>query len=172
MRTTIEQLLLLAKGEDGHLRVARESIDLAALAEGLVSLYAPAAERMGKTIQLSVGAVRTLADRALVERALANLLDNALRHSVPGSAIEVGVAAAGGQAIVTVEDSGPGVPECDRERVFDRFVRLDPARGTGGVGLGLTMARMIARLHDGDVAVERSRLGGAAFRLTLARALS
>ena len=109
------------------------------------------------------------ADRELIERAVANLLENALNHTEPAATIRVGVAAENGTAIVSVEDSGPGVPVADRERVFSRFVRLDDARAPGGAGLGLPIARMVARLHEGDLVVAASALGGAAFRLLLPR---
>jgi len=192
MRRTIEQLLLLAAGEEGRLPLARETIDVAALLEELVSFYAPEAERVGKTIVLATPPVhgeRPLAtpplavhgeqavapaplvlhaDRALVERAVANLVENALRHSAAGSRIRVVASAGEGTIAVAVEDSGPGIDGADAERIFERFVRLDAARGPGGAGLGLPIARMIARVHGGDLAVAPSSLGGAAFRLTLA----
>jgi signal transduction histidine kinase len=181
MRRTIEQLLLLAAGEEGRLPLARETIDVAALLEELVSFYAPEAERLGKTITLAappLHAERPLAapplalhaDRALVERAVANLLENALRHSAAGSRIRVVASVGDGTIAVAVEDSGPGIDGADAERIFERFVRLDAARAPGGAGLGLPIARMIARVHGGDLAVGPSALGGAAFRLTLAAA--
>jgi signal transduction histidine kinase len=100
---------------------------------------------------------------------VANLLENALGHTDHGATVRVAVAARDGTAIVLVEDSGPGIPVVDRERVFGRFVRLDEARAPGGVGLGLPIARMVARLHGGELAVETSALGGSAFRLVLPR---
>ncbi len=171
MRRTIEQLLLLARGEDGRLLLVREPIDLGAVLEGLVELYAPAAERLGKTITLTPASVEVRADRRLVERAVANLVENALRHSASGARIRLGAEAANGAAVIVVEDSGPGVGAADRTRIFERFVRADDARGPGGVGLGLPIARMIARLHQGELEVGDSVLGGAAFRLALARAI-
>jgi signal transduction histidine kinase len=168
MRRTIEQLLLLARGEEGRLPLARERIDLGALLDELVSFYAPAAERLGKTIARSPAPVAVArADRALIERAIANLLENALRHSEAGARIHVGATAHDETITVAVEDSGPGIAPADAGRIFARFVRLDPARGEGGVGLGLPIARMIARLHGGDLDVAPSALGGAAFRLTI-----
>jgi signal transduction histidine kinase len=167
MRRTIEQLLLLAKGEEGRLPLVREHVDVGALLDELVSFYAPAAERAGKTLDLSAAPVEARADRALVERAIANLLENALRHSAPGARIHVGATALDGVIVIVVEDSGPGIAAADAERIFERFVRLDPARGAGGVGLGLPIARMIARLHAGDLDAVPSALGGTAFRLTI-----
>ena len=169
MRRTIEQLLFLARGEDGRVRLATSTLDLGDVVGGLVELYAPEAERVAKTLTLDPAAVTVRADRELIERAVANLLENALNHTEPAATIRVGVAAENGAAIVSVEDSGPGVPVADRERVFSRFVRLDDARAPGGAGLGLPIARMVARLHEGDLVVAASALGGAAFRLLLPR---
>lgn len=169
MRRTIEQLLFLARGEDGRVRVAATRVDLGDVVAGLVELYTPEAERIAKTLAVDAPPVAIRADRALVERAVANLLENALAHSDPGATIRVGLAAETGAAIVSVEDSGPGVPAGDRERIFTRFVRLDGARAPGGAGLGLPIARMVARLHGGDLVVGASALGGAAFRLILPR---
>jgi signal transduction histidine kinase len=168
MRRTIEQLLLLAKGEEGRLPLAPEPIDLGGLLDELVGFYAPTAERLGKTLTVASTSLVVRADRALLERAIANLVENALRHSVAGATLHVAASARNGTTVVVVEDSGPGVPAADATRIFERFVRLDPARGAGGVGLGLPIARMIARVHGGDLDVVPSALGGAAFRLRIA----
>jgi signal transduction histidine kinase len=108
------------------------------------------------------------ADRAWLGRAVANLLDDDLKHTTGSARIHVAVEVPNGNAVILVEDSGPGIAPGDRRRVFERFVRLDAARGSGGVGLGLSIARMVARLHGGELEVAPSPLGGAAFRLTLA----
>lgn len=169
MRRTIEQLLLLAKGEEGRLPLVPERIDLGTLLDELTAFYAPEAERLGKTITVAPTAVALSADRDLVERALANLLDNALHHSGAGASIQVAARAHGDLVTITVEDSGPGIAAADATRIFERFVRLDPARAAGAVGLGLPIARMIARVHGGDLDVAPSSRGGAAFRLVLGR---
>ncbi|MFB9682918.1 sensor histidine kinase [Amycolatopsis plumensis] len=96
--------------------------------------------------------------RSRLERLVRNLVDNAQRHAV--ARVAVTVSAVDGQAVLTVDDDGPGIPEADRERVFDRFVRLDDARDRdeGGSGLGLAIVADIARAHGGTAAVEgRSR---------------
>jgi signal transduction histidine kinase len=104
------------------------------------------------------GPVTAWADPARVTQILANLLDNARRHGP----------ADGASSSVVVADEGPGVPSEDRERVFDRLVRLDDARGrdAGGAGLGLSIARALARAHGGELIAEESS-SGARFRLTL-----
>lgn len=177
MRRLIEELLLLARGEEGRLPPRREPVDPGAIAARLVELYGPVAEASGQVLELddaSDGA-RIALDRVLIERALGNLLENALRHTPPGGRIRVSLSGDRDAFALVVEDSGPGIAEEQRERVFERFVQLDAAgdaardaaRGAAGAGLGLSIARMIARLHGGELRAENSPLGGAALRMTL-----
>ena len=163
MGALVNRLLLLASGEEGRLRPRREPVDLGELLAKLVEFYAPVAEGLGKRLELDPAPAHWSCDRGLAEHALANLVENAVVHAEPGAKIRVVVVAAEDGARVGVLDSGPGIPVADRERVFERFVRLDAARSGRGTGLGLPIARMIARLHGGDVAIEASPLGGAAF---------
>ncbi|WP_142394950.1 sensor histidine kinase, partial [Mycobacterium avium] len=102
---------------------------------------------------------------------VSNLLDNARRYTPAGGAIEIDLRAGDGAAEITVTDTGPGIPDDEREHIFDRLVRLDAgrARDHGGAGLGLAIARALARAHGGDLVCLPHR-GGARFRLTLPRA--
>ena len=109
-------------------------------------------------------------DPARLGQVLANLLDNARRHTPAGELVTVHVGRRDGAATVDVTDTGPGVPPADRERIFDRLVRLDEARSAdnGGAGLGLAIARGIARAHGGDLTcVDPPTDTGATFILTL-----
>jgi signal transduction histidine kinase len=114
-----------------------------------------------------VSAARVRGDRAALRRAVRNLVDNAARHA--RSAVAVGVAVDGGDAVVVVDDDGPGVPAAERERVFERFARLDEgrARGAGGAGLGLALVRAVAAAHGGTARVLDAPLGGARFEFRL-----
>jgi signal transduction histidine kinase len=94
-------------------------------------------------------------DRHLLSQAVANLLDNALKYA-GGGTIAITVARHAGRAVIEVADEGPGIPESDREAVFDRFVRLEPSRSTPGNGLGLSLVRAVARRHDGTVTLSDS----------------
>jgi two-component system phosphate regulon sensor histidine kinase PhoR len=98
-----------------------------------------------------------------------NLLDNAIRYTPAGGRVEVGVAVAGRQAVLTVRDTGVGIPSRDLERVFERFYRVDSARSrvTGGTGLGLSIVRHVAETHGGSVAVESELGAGSTFTLEL-----
>lgn len=100
-----------------------------------------------------------------ISRVLTNLLDNAVRHAASRVTVHI---EPGRWARIVVSDDGPGIPPADRERVFDRFVRLDDtrARTEGGTGLGLAIAREIARAHGGDLTAEDAQTG-ARFALTL-----
>ena len=172
MRRLIEQLLLLARGEEGRLPLRLEDADLGALAAGLVDLYAPVADASGQALELAADGASSLhlrADTALLQRALGNLLENALQYTPRGGKIRVSLVGAPATIRVTVDDSGPGIPPAQRERVFERFVRLDAARSGSGTGLGLAIARMIARLHGGEVGIQGSPLGGASLHMLLAR---
>ena len=109
-----------------------------------------------------------VADPLRIAQILANVVDNARRHTPAGGVIDIDTAAAGGHAVLTVTDTGPGVPDDQRERIFERLVRLDEARDRdrGGAGLGLSIARALARAHGGDL-VNVSHRPGARFVLTL-----
>ncbi len=169
MRRIIDDLLFLARAEDGKLGVRSEPVDLAVLLESLRDLYAPLCDERGITLRLECHATGPLArtDPQLLEHAVSNLIDNAIRHTPEGGRIEIATGLRGGFAEISVRDSGPGIPASDRDRVFDRFVQLDPSRSGSGAGLGLSLVRTIARLLGGDARVEDSALGGAALYVTI-----
>ncbi|MFG2127549.1 sensor histidine kinase [Streptomyces sp. NPDC048751] len=152
-------LLLLARLDAGERR-GDTRVDLGALArEG-------ATGRAGVTVEAAEG-VEVAGSRGQLERVLANLLDNARRHA--REAVSVTVRREGGRAVLEVADDGDGVPEGERERVFERFVRLDAARSRddGGAGLGLAIARDVAVRHGGTLTVRDAPTGGALFELRL-----
>ncbi|PWK73283.1 signal transduction histidine kinase [Streptomyces sp. CG 926] len=152
-------LLLLARLDGGPASAPRsEPVDLALLAAE------DASRRGGPRIALRLDArapVPASGDPARLERALANLVDNALRYA--RAEVVVRAAEHDGWAVLEVTDDGPGIPEADRDRVFERFVRLDAdrSRAGGGTGLGLAIAREIARAHGGDVHALPAPAGGA-----------
>ena len=167
MRRLIEDMLLLARGEEGRLAPKLEPLDANAMLDELVELYRPSCEEEGIALERgSADSGAVLGDRSLLERAVSNLLDNAIRHTPRGGRIRVAVEPRAEAVAIAISDSGVGVPTEARERIFDRFVQLDAAR-QGGAGLGLPIARMIARTLRGDLAVGASALGGARFELTL-----
>ncbi|MGV9233795.1 sensor histidine kinase [Streptomyces nigra] len=161
LQTLAADLLLLARLDAGE-RPGDARFDLGALARE------HAEGRAGVTV--TADEVPVAGSRAQVGRVLTNLLDNARRHA--RSAVTVGVRAEGEWAVVAVADDGDGVPEAGRERIFERFVRLDEARSRddGGAGLGLAIARDVAVRHGGTLTVGRAPAGGALFELRLPRA--
>ncbi|MEU7876061.1 ATP-binding protein, partial [Dactylosporangium sp. NPDC049140] len=147
------------------LQLRREDVDL----DDLVYLERErlTAERPGLKVAARSAPVRVSGDPHHLQRVLRNLMDNAARHAV--GVVEVTVEAVGGTAEITVSDDGPGIAPVDRDRVFDRFVRLDQDRSRtgGGSGLGLPIARDIVAAHGGTLTIEESPAGGALLRLRL-----
>ena len=150
MEELVTALLLLAR-LDNQPSGSDERVDLAQLVTGCVA-DRPASESLTITVD-AVEPVRVRGDGSRLKQVVHNLLDNAERHA--GSRVSVSVRAARGQAELIVADDGPGIPVADRERVFERFVRLDEGRGrdAGGVGLGLAIVADVAHAHQGDVEV-------------------
>jgi signal transduction histidine kinase len=151
LQQLVDDLLLLARGDAGALDAVRTApVDVDAVVERLVAdrrEHEPPIDTRGVTpVQLS-------ADEAQLRRAVGNLLDNAVRHA--RGAVSVTLAERDGDAVLTVADDGPGIPADERERVFERFTRLDDARSAdGGAGLGLAIARDIAERHGGTLTLE------------------
>lgn len=156
----LENSLAISRAEAGIGRDDFEQIDLAALATAMTDMYGPIAEDSG--VQLSINAplpVPVQANRALLGRALANLIDNALRYAGTAGVIDVGVTNEPAGARLTVADRGPGIPAANRETALRRFGRLDAARSSSGAGLGLSLAAAITRLHGGQLALQDNEPG-------------
>ncbi len=161
----IDDLLHLARSDAAAAGRNVVEIELGDLVRHEVELAKPP-----QPVAMAVAAdepVYVRGDRRTLGRAVANLLDNAVRHAA--DRVEVTVSRNGEHAVVTVADDGPGVPSDARELIFERFARLDPARGavTGGTGLGLAIVRDIAERHGGTVRVADGRTGGACFVMEL-----
>ena len=159
----IQQLLLLAKTDERQLTAQRRHVDLGAL---LAGIRTTTALRAGIDLTVTGDAAIT-GDPNHLERLFRNLVDNAVRHA--DAAVTVTVTATADTVRVDVDDDGPGIPAPDRDRVFDRFVRLDTSRerGTGSAGLGLAIAREIVHTHHGHIAITDSPTGGARISVTL-----
>jgi len=108
------------------------------------------------------------ADDALIRQLFTNLIENAVKHTPPEGAVTASLTVAGSDATLVVSDTGPGIPRADRERIFERFVRLDPAReSSAGAGLGLPIARWIAEAHGGTLTLRQNAAGGCDFTARL-----
>jgi signal transduction histidine kinase len=162
----VEDLLLLARGDAGAPATPpQQPVDLDDVAQAVVAGLRPAANRRVDTA--GVQPVQVSGDRGQLERLVGNLLDNAARHA--RDAVTVTLTEDDDTAVLVVADDGPGIAPADRERVFERFTRLDDARtaGSGGAGLGLAIARDIAGRHGGSLRLEDDGTAGARFVLRL-----
>jgi signal transduction histidine kinase len=154
---TFNALLMIARIEAGTPDATMAEIDAAAVLRDVGELYEPAAEEAGITLRIELPpALPAVSNRELLSQAVANLIDNAIKHAVPatvGDRPTVAVAAAveGGDVVITVSDNGPGIAAADRERVMQRFVRLEKSRTTPGSGLGLSLVAAVVRLHKGSI---------------------
>jgi len=164
LQRLVDDLLLLARGDAGALDDVRTGpVDLDLVVERL------AADRRSDRPRIDtrgVAPVQLAGDEAQLARAVGNLLDNAVRHA--DGAVTVTLAERDGYAVLTVADDGPGIPVAERERIFERFTRLDDARSAdGGAGLGLAIAREIAARHGGSLRLTDGGAAGARFALRL-----
>jgi hypothetical protein len=166
-----DALLRLAEIDAGLRRSGFVAFDLVDLAGTAVEFYAPAAEIKNIRLQLHADvALRVSGDPVLLAQALSNLIDNALKYTPENGAIDVTLQRrAGGRAEIAVTDNGPGIDESEKTKVVERFYRGDASRGTPGVGLGLSLAQAVAKLHGS--ALELSDRGPG-LRVVLMMALS
>ena len=149
---TFAALLRIAQIEGGARRAAFRKVDLALLAAGVVDDFAPSAEDAGQSLAFEPSeAVNTEGDAELLTQMLVNLVENALTHAGLSARVRVRVGRRDGAAQIEVADDGPGVPSADRERVLDRFYRLERSRSTPGSGLGLALVSAVAKLHNARV---------------------
>ena len=172
----VDTLLTIAHAESGALLLKRSAIPIDEVVLEAVSIVRVLAEDKRQTIMLSVEDRPAIsADRSFLRMALVNLLDNAVKYSPGSTDIRVFVRAATTDAVepamveISVEDQGPGIPEVMRERVFDRFFRLDESRNSeaGGTGLGLAITKWAVEAHGGRVTVGSTGKEGAVFSMLL-----
>ncbi len=145
---TFSALLRIAQIESGTRTAGFCELDLSALFETISEAYSAGAEDQGKTLTTNIApSIRYWGDRDLLSEMVANIIDNAIRHTPQGSHIEVSLADRGSQLMASVSDNGPGVPEGARASILRRFYRLDSSINTPGVGLGLPLVAAVAELH-------------------------
>lgn len=149
-------ILRISELEEGDARRHFAPVELNALARDIADAHEPLAEESGNTlsVELSPTPVVLQGDRDLLAQAMINLVENALRHSPPGGDVTVAVLDHEEYRALQVRDRGPGIAPADRERVTDRFVRLETARTSPGHGLGLALVKAIAEAHGGKLVLE------------------
>jgi two-component system OmpR family sensor kinase len=161
-----EDLLVLARADEGHLPLRRSAVAVGELFETVARRFAPRAQAGGRVLDVSAGRDQTIfADRLRLEQALGNLVDNALRHG--GGTIRLGAASRDGTTMLEVSDEGEGFPSSFLPHAFERFARADEARSGGATGLGLAIVDAVARAHGGTANAGNRDEGGAVVSLSL-----
>ena len=162
---TFNALLSIARAESGERRQDWDEVDLTELLEQLAELYEAAAEEENLSFTADIARdLKLHGNRQLLAQAVTNLLDNAMKFTPSGGRVTLTATRNNGNIIVAVEDTGPGIAEQDREKIFERFVRLDSARSAPGSGLGLSLVKAVASLHQAEVKVS-GRNPGTRFEL-------
>ena len=164
---TFDALLMIARAESGQARDNMTEFDASEIARDVGELYEPVADEKGIVLKIDAPAAAPVrGNRELVSQALANLIDNAIKYAGPsgranGAPAEIVVRAGndGERIAISVADRGPGIPDVDRGRVVERFVRLEQSRSEPGSGLGLSLASAVARLHGGELKLEDNHPG-------------
>ncbi len=160
MLEVFASLLRIAQIEAGAARSHFTQIDLSSLLRDLCQIYEPVAADGSRRLAWSIaGDVSVMGDRALLQQLFTNLIENALTHTPPGASLSVSLTGVDGGFEAAVQDDGPGIPRAERERIFDRFYRLEKSRTTPGTGLGLPLVRAIALAHDLDLEVGDAKPG-------------
>ena len=166
----VDTLLELSRADAGQIRLAREPVDLAALAASTVAAPRGPGGRQGTAPRVRIKGRRTVSgDWLVLRQAAINILDNAIKYSPAGTSITVTVGGTGEQGWIAVSDHGPGIPDDERERIFERFYRIDKARSRaeGGTGLGLSLARWGVEAHGGRIDVASEPGFGSTFTIVL-----
>jgi signal transduction histidine kinase len=162
---TFNSLLLIAEAEAGGVREMLGPLDLKEVAESVGELYEPVAEEKNIGLLLKApSSVWIKGNRNLVSQALANLVDNAIKYTPEGGTVEMRLENQALGPALSVADNGLGIPEADRSRVTERFVRLESSRNSPGTGLGLSLVSAVARLHNARLSLEDNHPG---LRVTL-----
>jgi signal transduction histidine kinase len=157
----IDALLTLARGQAGIDRT--EPLDLSEIAGQILLTRRPEAARRGITVTQNLRAARTAGDRRLVERLIANLLDNAIRHNIPDGIVHVHTAAEGSKTMITISNTGPRIPPDAIDSLLQPFRRLAPERTRtqdDGLGIGLSIVAAIANAHDAALVIQPRAGGG------------
>ena len=152
---TFNALLLIGEAESGLDRSKLDTVDLTARIADVVELYEPAAEETGLVLEADIAwDLIVRGNPNLISQAVVNLLDNALKYTPEGGTVHVRAGKDDGKPYIEVSDTGSGIPEAERARVLDRFVRLESSRSTPGSGLGLSLVAAVAKLHGANLTLD------------------
>ena len=166
----LRALMEISEAEAGMLRLTKAPCDLGAIARSAAELYTEVAEAKSIRLEADITTrVPVLGDATRLRQAIANLVDNAVKYTPSGGTVRVTVTADGSDAVVTVQDTGPGVPADEQPRVWERLYRGDASRSERGLGLGLSLVRVIIEAHGGHVSLENGAQSGAVFQIRVPR---
>jgi two-component system phosphate regulon sensor histidine kinase PhoR len=161
----VQDLLELARSERGQLRLRRSTVDLRTVAESTLHTFDPRASKLGVTLRFTGEATPVDGDEHRLAQVVVNLIDNALKHTRSGGTVTVSAARGTGRAVLTVRDTGTGIPYRDLPHIFERFyvVERSRAREGAGTGLGLSIVKQIVEAHGGTVSAESELGAGSTF---------
>lgn len=166
--TMLHTLMDIAEAETGVMQLQQERLDLVTLVGQVVELYDLVAEERRITIETELpDACEVMVDRGRIQQVIANLLDNALKYGTEGGRVRISAAGRAGVVKIRVADDGPGIPEQDLPRIWDRLYRGDRSRSERGLGLGLSFVKAIVDAHGGEVTVASTPGKGAEFEIRL-----
>ena len=168
----INTMLMISKAESGVYKLSLQEIDLTGLVRDACELFRTTAEDKGITLSFDEpGETHLVGDTRMIQRMLSNLLDNAIKYTPSGGSVTVSIMENETQVVISFKDTGCGISPSDLPRIFERFYRCDQSRSQTGIGLGLSLARAIARAHGGDIQVASSLNQGSTFTVTLPKSL-
>lgn len=168
MSLLVTEAVRMSQIDAGKVHLERKSVSVDHLLQGVLEHFSTKFEGRALNLQKCNGLPRVNVDEDLVSLALRQLIDNALKYSPPGTPIDISTGTSQHHVLIRVCDRGPGIPERDRERIFEKFRRLQPAKDrVPGTGLGLYIAREIIRTHGGDLWAEEPSGSGSEFCVTL-----
>jgi signal transduction histidine kinase len=157
---TFSALLRISQVESGNKREGFTEIGLSQILSDVAEMYEPLAYDKQQSFEMKLDTVPgIMGDRNLLFQVLANLVDNAIKYTPVEGHVGVSAECVGSRVIITVSDSGMGIPEEDREKVFQRFYRIEQSRGLPGNGLGLSLVRAVVRLHLGQIDLQDNQPG-------------
>jgi len=169
----INTMLMISKTGSGVDKLCIKDVDLTGIVRQACELFEPTAEDKEVNVSCDVpDRTHLTGDTSMIQRMLSNLLDNAIKYTPSGGTVNITVIESNAQVVVAFKDTGVGISQADLPRIFERFYRCDQSRSQAGIGLGLSLARAIARAHGGDITVISTPNQGSIFTATLPKSLS
>lgn len=163
----ITMLMDVAEAETGQMKLDKQRLQIKGILQEIAELYDMVAEEKRIQINVEAGEVEVSADRQRLLQAVGNLVDNALKYTPENGSVVLQAMHLGNKVIIKVEDTGPGIPDDERERIFDKLYRLDKSRSTKGLGLGLSLVQAVVHAHGGTVCASSAESGGSTFTIKL-----